>query len=418
MPVRPQKKGNKMMLHNITIVSCGLGPQDLTQAHRQAIDSADVLAGGKRLLDWFPESQAERVIIGKDATQTAQYLIKESENRKAVVLASGDALFYGIASLFVQRLPADEVTILPNITAAQAAFARLGLPWSAARVFSVHGRENTVPWRRILQPFTSVVYCDNIRTAAVVAEKLVENCPGSAERKAAVLQNIGGEGEIIKQDTLANLVDMPHASSEMLVLMPAGNENEGSVTPPLSLGLDDADYAHERNLITHPEVRAVVLAKLRLKPGVFWDLGSASGSVGIEAAGLCDGVRSYCVERDEARVEQITANAQSHGCDNVETVQGEILQKLPELPAPRNVFVGGGGKDISDIVARTMDVMETGGRLVAAAVLAQTQTSLLTVCTEHRIETLEIAVRRGKPLGNSEIMKPDNPVTLFVFEKN
>ena len=407
----------EMIQNNITIVSCGLGPQDLSDTHRSEIEQADVLAGGKRLLDWFPESGGERVVIGSGAAETAEELIEVSKDRKVVVLASGDALFYGIARLFVQRLAADEITILPNITAAQAAFARFGLPWSSARVFSVHGREKTIPWRRILQTFTSVLYCDNVRTAGVVAKHLIDRRPDCAERKAGILQNIGGEGETIRQDSLANLVDTPHSSPEMLILMPPENENEGSDMPSLSLGLDDAEYAHERSLITHPEVRAVVLAKLRLRPGVLWDLGSASGSVGIEAAGLCEGVCSYCVEKDEARIKQITANAQSQGCDNVKSVQGDILQKLPDLPAPQNVFVGGGGKDIADIVSRSIDLLENGGRLVAASVLAQTQTKLRDVCSEHRLETIEVAVRRGTPLGNSEIMKPDNPVTLFVFEK-
>jgi precorrin-6B methylase 2 len=36
---------------------------------------------------------------------------------------------------------------------------------------------------------------------------------------------------------------------------------------------------------------------------------------------------------------------------------------------------------------------------------------------EYCREIVELEIRRAAPVGPSLIMKPDNPVTLFVFEK-
>ncbi|MFW5996862.1 MAG: precorrin-6y C5,15-methyltransferase (decarboxylating) subunit CbiE, partial [Lentisphaeria bacterium] len=384
------------MKHNLTIVSCGLGPQYLTDVHRQAIESADILAGGKRLLAWFPQSQAERVFIGKNAGQTVDELIKEAERRKVVVLASGDAFFYGIGRLFTTKLATGDYCILPNITAAQAAFAKLGVAWSDASFFSVHGRENTLPWRKILQSSIAVIYCDNIRTAPIVAQQLVENYPGCSERNAVILQDVGGENEQIKQGNLASLVDVSHLSPEMLLLMPpSGADDTAAVCPAMSLGLPDDVYRHERNLITHPEVRAVALAKLRLRPnGVLWDIGAGSGSLGIEATGICANLRVYCFEKKDERVAEIGQNAVVHGCDTLEVVSGDFLTAGDDFPTPDSVFVGGGGRDIEQIIECSMTALQKGGRLVATAVLTDSQERLRKVCPQKRVETLEIAVRR------------------------
>ena len=58
-------------------------------------------------------------------------------------------------------------------------------------------------------------------------------------------------------------------------------------------------YAPERGLITKAEVRAAILASLRLHPGqVLWDIGAGSGSVGLEASLLLAGGRIVAVEKN------------------------------------------------------------------------------------------------------------------------
>ncbi|MEI3005500.1 MAG: hypothetical protein V8T87_12880 [Victivallales bacterium] len=47
-----------------------------------------------------------------------------------------------------------------------------------------------------------------------------------------------------------------------------------------------------------------MLSKLRLHGGVMWDVGAGSGSVGLEAAGLCPALSVYAVEKNAERAEQ------------------------------------------------------------------------------------------------------------------
>lgn len=398
----------------LTVVSCGVGPEDLTPRHREAVRKADVLAGGSRLLEWFPEFAGERRVIGPHVNDTVDRLIRTAAVRHVVVLASGDALFFGIARLFFDRIPREKLVILPNITAAQAALARLHLPWRRAAFFSVHGRDAVLPWRRVLRAPVAVVYCDGQRTPASVSAGLVEAYPPSADRPAAIAADLGTPHEDVQTGTLSSLARAACAGMSMLIL---AEPRDAARIPPLPLGLADDAYNHEAGLITHPEVRAVVLSKLRLRPGVFWDLGAGSGSVSLEAAGLCAGVRVCAVERQASRCEQIRANAAAAGLAEYEVFPGEILSILPDLPRPDAVFVGGGGEEIADIVAAAFAALQPGGTLVAAAVLEESRARLLAALPGEGRESCRVSVSRAGRLGTGTVMRPGNPVTLFTFRK-
>ena len=170
-------------------------------------------------------------------------------------------------------------------------------------------------------------------------------------------------------------------------------------------------------MITHAEVRAVALSKLRIGPGVLWDLGAGSGSVGIEAAGLCPGVTVYAVERNGNRCTQIKNNIRCAGVNTVQVVQGDTQEVIKDLPPPRSIFAGGGGQDIAKIVVNAFAALRHGGRLVVAAVLLDTKARLNHLLGQHLVEVIEIEVRRSAPVAGSVMLKPENPVTLFVFQK-
>ena len=399
----------------LTIVGCGMGPADLTPQHHAAVDAADLLVGGPRLLAWFPNFVGETQPIAAHATSTVEGVIQQAATKRITVLASGDALFFGIARLFLGRLPAEQLTILPNVTAAQTAASRLHLPWASLRTVTVHGRTDALPWRTILGAEGSVIYCDHHRTPAVVAGQLVQAWPAVANRPATIVANLGAN-ERIEAGTLGELQASDCGGMSMLVLPPVPPPLRHQL-PPLPLGRDDATYAHQRGLITHPEIRAIVLSKLQVGPGVLWDLGAGSGSVSVEAAGLCESLHVEAVEAKAERCDQIRDNATAAGCRHYHVTHGDSLACLPDLPDPRAIFVGGGGAQVEAIVTAAWARLLPGGNLVVAAIMEQTKLALQATLPTVPRDLLEIAVRRATPLGTGTMLKPDNPVSLFIFRK-
>ena len=396
---------------SISLVGCGVSAADLTEKHLAVIRQADVLAGGQRLLDWFPDFKKEKVSVDAHVASTIDVLVAKAKSQKVVLLASGDPLFFGIGRLLAEKVGSSSLKIYPNITALQSAMARLGMSWHTAQVFSVHGRKSILPWRRILQAQLAAIYTDPERDSAKVAAELIARYPASAKRNGFIVSDLGMPTEKVTSGVLSDLALAVPGKLSILVL------HEGGEVPPVALGLDNGQYERHAEMITHPEIRAVAISKLRVKPGVMWDVGAGSGSVGIEAGLLCPGVAVYSVEQDEERCRHITVNAEQAGVSPLTVVRGQAPTSLKDLPDPDFVFVGGGGADISGIVEYSMSRLKSGGRVVVTAVLLETKACLLECCAGKRIEVLDLMISRASKLGGSSRMTPDNPVTIFVFEK-
>jgi precorrin-2 C20-methyltransferase/precorrin-3B C17-methyltransferase len=116
----------------------GLGPGDPRLLTGQALDvlrAAEVLVGYDGYLDLLAPLglTAERhgSPIGAEAERAAHALALAREGRRVVLVSSGDAGVYGMASLVLEtaeRLPGVDVEIVPGVTAATAAAAVLGAP--------------------------------------------------------------------------------------------------------------------------------------------------------------------------------------------------------------------------------------------------------------------------------------------------
>ena len=182
------------------------------------------------------------------------------------------------------------------------------------------------------------------------------------------------------------------------------------------MGLPDSCFAHEKNLITHSEIRAVALSKLHLGSGVMWDIGAGSGSVGIEAAGLCRNLTVYSVEKNDDRIKNIEANIREFGVGNVVIKPGDALEIIEDLPAPRAVFIGGGGEGIAAILKKCYEKLLPGGYIVVTAVLLETRSALAETLKDKCIEVVSLSVSRSKSLGKSRMMKSENSIEMYVYK--
>ena len=372
---------------------------------------AQVVIGAARLLN-LPEipASAEKIVIDGKMLSVLPGVLKRGLN--TVVVASGDPLYYGIGTTLLRFLPAECLNFHPAQTAFQLLFSRLGQPWEKVRLFSLHGRKSPVPYRAILGGELSAVYGDPQRPAGKIAAELIAAFPASAGRRSAAGCDLGLPEERVICGTLAEIADHPAAAAPLsvLALLP-----DGSGKPPLPLGLPDDSYLHYRNMITHPEIRAVVLSKLRLSSGVLWDLGAGSGSVGIEAAGLCPDLQVVAVEKDSGRLEQITENIAKEGLSNIRAEQGRAEEILDRLPRPDRVFIGGGGKELFE---KAFERLAPGGILVMTAVLLDTIASMSRDFREYRKEFLSIQISRAEEILPGESMiRAENPISVGVWKK-
>lgn len=422
----------------IDVISCGIG-FPLAAGVLSLLKDADVVYGSRALLAACPVVPKEARVIGASARDDAAGALAMSrEGRRIVALASGDALYHGFGgTLAGMRLPGDSIVYHPGVTAFQALFHRLGLAWQDARLFCAHSARR-LPARNIAEAPLSVTYAGSRHPASAIARAVIDCHPPCARRAALIAEHLGAANERIISGLLEDMADIDCGPTSMLVLFPDSYDGRlatahaacpppnaclsGCPPPPaLALGLPEDEYDRENNLITASDVRAVILARLRLPAwGALWDIGAGSGSVGLEAAALRPDLAVHAVERKPERSARIERNRARLGVANYTLHIGDALEVLddPALPAPDRVFIGGGGEDLPALLTACMERLRPGGLMAASAVTLESFALLLAWRPDLRGGLCRLDIANEAPIaGKSRHLKHQNTIHVFTFHK-
>ncbi len=412
-------------MHIVDVIGVGLDFADLTQKHHRIIEGGDILVGGKRHLGWFPAFSGEKREITSPVEAVIGDIRRWMNTRRVVVLASGDPLFFGIGESLVSRLGTENVQVHPNVSVMAAAFARIGRTWKDAAAVSLHGRGDDGKIAAALAGNRPVfVYTDGNNTPDKVARTAFANAP--AGLRVCVLERLGQEDERIRwiQGT-GDEADF--AEPNAVILLPDAEKEGGTqhrihgfspVSPPA--GTSDDLYAHDAGMITKSEVRAVSISKLRLKPHhVMWDLGAGSGAVAIEASTALTSGRVAAVEKNRKRISNIRKNIRRFNAANVDIHHLALPEGNDDLPDPDRVFIGGGGKDLPEIIRMAAKRLKTGGRMVINAVVLETVAAALKALEEDGFdaETACVQVSRGEKMPSGIRFCAINPVFVISAKK-
>ncbi|MBI3326910.1 MAG: precorrin-6y C5,15-methyltransferase (decarboxylating) subunit CbiE [Nitrospinae bacterium] len=398
-------------------VSAG-GASCLSLELRQRVETAEVLAGGERQLGYFPQFTGERLPLrhALDAWVEAVATAADTD-RRVVVLASGDPLFYGIGTSLVTRLGPERVEIHPHASSLQLAFARVGVAWEDAVWVSLHARsfDNL---RKVLGRSAKIgVLTDGCHTPAVICRWLVE--AGVDEYEVAVLEHLGSSAERLIRGQPAALVEETFAPLNVVLLL---RRPDWTMPPRMEralLGNPEEVFDHRRTgegLITKAEVRAVTLSRLQPLPtDVGWDIGAGSGAVSVEWGRLLTQGMVYAIEREADTYARLQANLRRHRAHNVIPIAGEAPPCLAQLPDPDGIFIGGSGGHLISLLHEALRRLRPGGRLVANLILlehvheAQQATKAMGLVSD----LVWLSVARAKPLAGMTYWEPLTPVAIL-----
>ncbi len=395
----------------ISVIGAGLCFDDLTRKHLQIIGEADVLAGGKRHLSWFESHPGIKVEIASPLSKAISEIRTLSEEKKVAVLASGDPLFFGIGRTLVDAFGKDNVDLFPNVGAMAACFSRIKTSWQDASVVSLHGKDRAGELKRCLREKDTIfVFTDPVRNPAWIGRFATES--GAGDWRMCVFEQLGTIEERVRWISPAEASALDFKEPNAVVLK---KENTETKKRPLALGAPDHWYAHERGMITKSEIRAVALSKLRLCPDhVFWDLGAGSGSVSIEASIFITRGQIVAVEKNDSRIERIRENIEIFGTENIRVVKAELPEGTEELPPPHRVFIGGGGRDLPEIIRAAAKKLLPQGRIVVNTVMIETMAAATAELKSlgFETETIQAQINESVPMPSGTRFEAKNPVWM------
>jgi len=353
-------------------------------------------------------------VIGQNLPQVVERL--KSATGTVVVLASGDPLFFGIGRYLLRNLPDAALEFVPNVSSVQYAFAKIRQPWDDAIFISAHGRGLKGAVDQIVAHDKAAILTDEVNDPRTIARELVER--GRDGYAAWLCENLGTPQERIVETDVRGLLEIKAAALNVLILVKeyeSGGEGAGP-----GLGIPDEEFATVKKLITKEEVRAVSLAKLRLRHDMtLWDIGAGSGSVSIEADHLLPNGHIFAIERNPQCLGFIKENLRKFNSRNITLVESEAPACLDDLPDPDRVFIGGSGGHLWKILEAADARLKPGGRIVLNAVTLDTLTAATDFFenTGYELEVTTVNISRTRPLTDYKLFEAFNPVFVITAEK-
>lgn len=394
-------------LHIVGIGEDGL--DGLVPATRAVVEAAEVILGGDRHHVLSETITAERLSWPSPFDAMID-TIRGLRGRRAVVLVTGDPLWFSVGARIGRAIPSEEIVYHPQLSAFQLAAARMG--WSLADVetLTVHGRPVEQMIAFIQPDQRLLILTTGAETPSRIAAFLAER--GYGQSKMTVLAAMGGAQER-RFDGIAESWDaeVPPFNTMAVECIAAS----GAALQPRVPGLEDALFQSDGTM-TKQEVRAVTVARLMpMRGALLWDIGTGCGSVAIEWIRAARYARAIGIEPRADRRAMAAANALSLGAPGLQILDGEAPTALEGLPAPDAIFIGGGLDEA--VFEAAFAALRPLGRFVANAVTLESEAVLLDLHKRHGGQMSKIAVQRAEPVGRLTGWKPLMPVTQWSLVK-
>ncbi len=386
------------------------GIAGLSPAARTLVEGAEVILGGDRHLDLSGNTTAQRLPWPSPFNAMID-VIRGLKGRRAVVLVTGDPLWYSVGARIAKGIPAAEIVFHPQLSAFQLAAARMGWSLADLETLTVHGRpvEQMIPF---IEPDARLlILTTGAQTPAQIAAFLTER--GYGQSRLTVLGAMGGDRETRFEGTAAQWShDVPEFNT-MAVDCIAG---DGAQVFSRVASLPDSAFLSDGTM-TKREIRASTLSRLMpMRGALLWDIGAGCGSVSIEWMRAARDARAIGIEPRADRRDFAAQNALRLGTPALKLIDATAPEGLGSLPAPDAVFIGGGVT--ADVIRIALGALKPFGRLVANAVTLESEAVLLAAFARHGGDLVRLSIAKADPVGGLTGWRPSMPVTQWSLIKS
>lgn len=400
----------------VYLAGMGPGRASLLPAETcQVLQSCEVLIGSARMIKEACQvlTEDKPCFISVRKEEIADYLKEHSSIKRAAVLYSGDVGFSSGARGMEELLPEEcRVIRLPGISSPVYFLSELGLSLEEVVLVSCHGKElDLIPL--LLEGKKVCALLGGRNQLSELCEKLISY--GLSDVVITAGERLSYPEERIRK---GRPEDFAGKETDSLTIVLLEGTERGTDRRSLP-GLPDAAFCRGRVPMTKEEIRILSLAKLNLKrDSIVYDIGSGSGSVGIEAALFATEGKVYAVEKKEEAYALTGENAKKLKVSNLLQIKGEAPEALRDLPSPTHVFIGGSSGRLPEIIEAVLQKNDRA-RIVMNAITLETLETLLRLKKENphcrNMELTQVQITRVKELSVYHLTESENPVWIAAF---
>lgn len=408
----------------IVLAGVGMGSRsNLTREVHQVIESADILLGAERMIAQYQPRMEKKPYYRAD--QIIPYLKEmqknlELEGAKTVILFSGDSGFYsGCQSLYKALLTEIDagglhasVHVMPGISSVAYLAACIGESYQDAAIYSMHGKKMHNIVSKIRKEAKTFLLMSGAKDVGMLGRLLLE--AGMNQCEILMGYQLSYPEQQIRILTPEECCEVSEEGLYTCFVKNPYVECKG-----LTHGKADADFIRDKIPMTKEEVREVSICKLKLhKDAIVYDIGSGTGSIAVEIAGLSDDIRVYAIERKDEAARLIERNKEKFLLKNITVVTAEAPVGFAKLPVPTHAFIGGSGGRLKEILSALYQI-NPGMRVVINAVSMETICEIKEILSQYPVkneEMVQMQVSRVGRAGEHHLMLAENPVWICAFD--
>ena len=392
----------------VTLVGIGMGGNTMTQAARDAIDSADLIAGADRMVGEAGTS-GKAVLREYLSDKIISYLNENPQYANTAVILSGDVGFYSGAKKIIERIDRSkfDVEAVCGISTAVYLCSKALIPWEDAYLISAHGK-----YVNIVGAADTHGKTFTLLTGKEGAQNMLSDLVkyGMGDLEVIIGCDLGSPEEKLFRGKASEMSGNPYGTlCAAVIINPSPNQRR--------MCIPDGEFIRGDAPMTKSEIRGLSVSKLRLKEdSVVYDIGAGTGSVTIEMALAAYEGWVYAVEKEDAAADLIGQNMVKFRTSNIDVIRGLAPEAMEDLPAPTHAFIGGSSGNLKQIVecllSKNPDV-----RMVINAVTVETAGEIASVIKELNLveeEMINVSVTRTRKIGRYHLMDAQNPVYIAV----
>ncbi len=352
----------------------------------------------------------------------------KSLDNDSILVSRGDPLWYGIGRVLLKNFSQNELSFYPANTCIQLAFSKLKKSWQGIKTISIHGRDSLELIKTLKMKVEKIAILTDpkIKSLELIKKNLQElNLVNKYD--FWLFEDLGFDNE--KITLIKEGENLPQTISDLNIVLLLKKE-KSIVKKSLPLfGINDNDFQtfdDRPNLITKREIRIQILADLELpESGTLLDIGSGSGTIGLEALRLRPNIRLICLDKRLGSRVLIKENARNLGVKPQKIIEGDINEYLNKdltkfLVNTNRVVIGGCDKNTKVLVIKFLStLLKTGDiiviPLITYEILEKIDLTLKGLFYETSISLIQIS--KGLSISEGTRFEPNNPVFIIKAKK-
>jgi precorrin-6Y C5,15-methyltransferase (decarboxylating) len=399
------------------ILVIGMGPEQaqwLPQYTLDVIEGCDILIGSQRAKKLCQNAKGKKFFLSGNPLQTIEILTNHHDPSVRVgVLVPGDPGVFSLLPLLKETFSQEEIELHPGISPIQLLFAKAGLSWYDATIIDLTDQDVSALPRAVLRP---VAVLTGEHTAQQVAQIFLER---SQNPTISVGKNLGQANEFFQTFPAVALARHAKVLDQALLLIHAGSYQSSWQVGGLRIGIPDREFVRGDAPMTKAEVRVQVLAKAQISLyDYILDVGSGTGSIGIEAAAIANEGMVFAIENNREAQQLIRSNMRKFAVSNLKLVSGTAPEVFSKIPPVNICIINGTRGRLREVL--TQAPLVPGGRMVVTAASLEKVVNALAILKTldyEEIDTVSLQAVRWPEIDNLHISQAVNPVFIISAKK-